>query len=131
MLKGLNELSKKIHKNNCEKGFYDKKRELGTILMLVVSEVSEALEADRKGRYADLKAYIECQKANDIHASDMPAYLVSSFRDLMKDTFEDEIADTFIRLFDLCGHMNIDIEAHIKHKIEFNKKREHMHGKAY
>ena len=42
----LNELAKRIHQDNVERGFYDEKRELGTLLMLIVSEVSEALEAD-------------------------------------------------------------------------------------
>ncbi len=48
-----------------------------------------------------------------------------------KDTFEDEIADTIIRLCDLCGELNIDIEKQIAWKMEYNKKREHKHGKNF
>lgn len=41
----LNELSKEIHNYAKKKGFWDIEREMGTLLMLVVSELSEAREA--------------------------------------------------------------------------------------
>lgn len=37
------------HTNAREKGFWDEEREIGTLLMLIVSELGEALEAHRKG----------------------------------------------------------------------------------
>lgn len=45
----INELCKEAHKTAIQKGWYDEQRETGTILALIHSEVSEALEADRKG----------------------------------------------------------------------------------
>ena len=64
--KSLNELSKKIHQDNVERGFYDEQREVGTNLMLVVSELGEAIEADRKGyRHFIEKRYpkmVECEE---------------------------------------------------------------------
>jgi len=51
-----------------------------------------------------------------------------------KDTFIDEIADTFIRLFDLVGAMNIDVNAlarQITAKMCYNSMRENKHGKRY
>ncbi|MDC6267739.1 MazG nucleotide pyrophosphohydrolase domain-containing protein [Lysinibacillus fusiformis] len=45
----INGLCKEAHKTAIQKGWYDEQRETGTILALVHSEVSEALEADRKG----------------------------------------------------------------------------------
>ena len=44
----INRLAKEIHKNNVSKGFYDKEKNIGEMLCLIHSEVSEALEADRK-----------------------------------------------------------------------------------
>lgn len=114
----LNELAKRIHQDNVERGFYDEKRELGTLLMLIVSEVSEALEADRKGRHVNISELTETEKT-------------VGFKEKIKDTFEDEIADTFIRLFDLVGYLNIDIESHINAKLDFNKTRGYKHGKKY
>ncbi len=79
-----------------EKGFWDKERNVGEALMLVVTELAEAMEGYR-------------------HKDDA--------------NFREELADTFIRLFDLCGGMGIDIEAEIAKKAEKNKSRPHMHGK--
>ena len=47
----INELSKQIHENNKAKGFYDSEKNIGEMLALVHSEVSEALECDRKDKY--------------------------------------------------------------------------------
>jgi len=128
---GLNDAAKQIHEDAKRKGFWDSEREVGTLLMLCVSELSEALEADRKGRYANLQAYNECEKADDIFESDKEVYELSSFQSLIKDTFEDELADTVIRILDLCGARGIDIERHINLKLKYNRSRERMHGKAY
>lgn len=128
---GLNELAKEIHSGNVKRGFWEGKYEIGTLLMLCVSELSEALEADRKDRFADLEAYEECEKANDILETDKEVYMISSFENLIKDTFEDEIADTMIRLFDLSAGLGIDIEKHIELKLKYNSTRQRKHGKKY
>lgn len=125
----LNELRDKAHLASKRKGFYDKPREVGTALMLTVSELSEALEADRKGRYADLKTFELCKKSPK--AKDDPEYIKTMFEKLIKDTLQDEMADTVIRILDLCGHLNIDIEKHIELKMKYNETRERMHGKKY
>jgi NTP pyrophosphatase (non-canonical NTP hydrolase) len=54
---------------------------------------------------------------------------IDLFSDLIKDSFEDEIADCIIRLLDLCGFMGINIEKHIQLKMWFNEFREYKHGK--
>ncbi len=72
-------------------------------IMLISSELGEAIEAMRHQKYG-----LE-----------------------MKDTFEDEIADVFIRLSDLCGELEIDIEKQIAWKMSFNKSREQKHGKEF
>lgn len=119
----LNELSKGIHEMNVKKGFYENKKEIGTMLMLIVSELSEALEADRINKHADLQNFIDCKNMSNDE--------VFAFKSTIKDTFEDEIADSIIRLFDLCGYLNIDIDTHIKLKLDYNKTRENKHGKNY
>ncbi|MCK5581671.1 MAG: hypothetical protein KAJ18_10425 [Candidatus Omnitrophica bacterium] len=45
------------------------------------------------------------------------------------DNFKEELADVFIRLFDLCGGLDIDIEAEIVKKSAKNKDRPYKHGK--
>lgn len=117
-------MAESIHLGNKERGFYDEKHEIGTYIALVHSELSEALEADRKGRHADMKAFTEGLAKEGADFKEV-------FKANVKDTFEDEIADTFIRLFDICGYLNLDIESHIKAKLEYNATRGYKHGKNY
>ena len=122
---GLNDAAKQIHEDNKRKGFWDSERETGTLLMLCVSELSEALEADRKHRFANIKLY------EAVDQTERSSHDVFSFESTIKDTFEDELADTVIRILDLCGARGIDIEKHINLKLQYNRSRERMHGKAY
>ena len=115
----MNELAQKIHENAVKHGFYDEKREIGTLLMLCVSELSEALEADRKGKHAKPFVSLTSEEFKD------------KFEKNFKDTFEDELADTIIRILDLCGYLKIDIEEHIRLKMKYNEMRENKHGKKY
>jgi len=114
----VNKLSKEIHEVAKGKGFWDTERNIGEMLMLIVSEVSEALEADRAKKYADIKYYEEYPSKENFELH-------------IKDTFESELADTIIRILDLCGAYDIDIDWHIRAKIDYNKKRGKLHGKAY
>lgn len=47
----INNLAKKVHQNSRDKGFYGGEKNIGEMLALIHSEVSEALEADRNNRY--------------------------------------------------------------------------------
>ncbi len=94
--KSLKELCQICHAVAVEKGFWDEKRNIGEALMLIVTELAEAMEAHR-------------------HQDDA--------------NFKEELADTFIRLLDLCGGLKIDIEEEIAQKCERNKKRPYKHGK--
>lgn len=94
----LNHFCKQHHANVLAKGFTEK-QPIATKLMLIVSELSEALEADRKNKHADFdrfgKVYdcgIEDLKGFDSPNKEAVAY-AAAFRSSIKDTFEDEIAD--------------------------------------
>lgn len=129
----INHLSNDIYKANKEKGFWpeDNQRNIGEMLMLVVSELGEAIEAHRKGRMCKVDVG-ECYTATRGFNNDVTfTFDVNLFKENVKDTFEDEIADAFIRLFDMCGGLNIDIYKHIKFKLKYNKTREQLHGKQY
>jgi len=94
--RSLNELSTLCHKIAVEKGFWDEERNIGEALMLIVTELSEAMESHRVQDEAN---------------------------------FKEEMADAFIRLFDLCGGLNIDIEDEIEKKSLKNQNRPYKHGK--
>lgn len=57
----INQLAQDVYKNAKEKGFYDdgKANNIGERIALIHSELSEALEADRKNKHANLKEYEE------------------------------------------------------------------------
>lgn len=66
-------------------------------LMLIVSEVAEAMEADRKNLKDDKLPH--------------------------RDGREVELADAIIRIFDLAGAFNMDLAGAIVEKLEYNSKR--------
>src|SRR5579872_734695 len=72
-------------------------RNVGEMLALVHSEVSEALEAQRKN-------------LNDSHLPD-------------RKGIEVEIADAVIRLCDLAGYLNLDLGGAYAEKLIFNASR--------
>ncbi len=123
LMTGLNPCADYIFQNNKGKGFWDKERNVGELLMLVTSELGEAMEAHRKGRFADWKQADE----NVSMGGDWEA----NFKSHIKDTFEDEIADAIIRLLDLSAGLGIDIERHIVEKVKYNQSRPRLHGKNY
>jgi NTP pyrophosphatase (non-canonical NTP hydrolase) len=133
----LNELAKSIHQDNIEKGFYDivlkseqeLKQEMIELfifkqLLLVISEVSEAVEYLRKN---NIDYTLEPNLHNELTYQEN----VSIFEKKYKDTFQDEIGDAFIRLLDLVGYLGIDIESWIEAKLNYNKTRNYRHGKKY
>jgi len=127
---GLNDLACAIYERNVEKGFYEKPKNIGEMLCLIHSEVSEALEADRKDNYAD-KHYIQEMEAEGYTWKDSETSFKSAFEKCVKNTFEDELADIMIRVMDLAAFKGIDLEFHIRQKMEYNLLRQKYHGKKY
>lgn len=77
-------------------GFHDDYHSPAHYMMLVLSEIGEMVEADRKNRHADVAYYTTSSGMG-----------LASFESLIKDTFEDEMADVVIRLCDFCGSLNV------------------------
>lgn len=103
----LNELRDKAYKCACEHGFHDCEYSSKHYLMLVITELSEAVEADRKSLRAD-KMAMEYRMSDDTTFDDDFDFK-TSFEELIKDTVEDELADTVIRLLDFAALFNIEV----------------------
>lgn len=80
-----------------EHGFHDDYHSPAHYMMLVLSEIGEMVEADRKNHHADVAGY----KASGLEPS------ATIFETWLKDTFEDEMADVVIRLCDFCGSLDV------------------------
>ena len=90
----LNALKERAYKTAVAHGFHEEERPYAYWLGLVMSEMGEAINADRKGWLADAVLF------NDDLAK-MP--FKDSFEAHIKDSVEDELADVVIRLLDFAG----------------------------
>lgn len=99
--------AKLCHTNAKDNGWWDKEIDHTDLLrfeLLVYSEMFEAFEAIREDRFAKLS-----EEGYDAYRSMSKDFFKGSFKEFVKDTLEDEIADIAIRAFDLAGYrMNIN-----------------------
>lgn len=124
----LPDIAKQIHLNSKQHGFWDgEAANIPTKLMLIVSEISEAMEAHRKDKFCMDVVWQEMEH----YKSSSENNWMCAFEANIKDTFQDELADAIIRILDLAEHYGIDLQAHIKAKHRYNTTREFMHGKKY
>ena len=137
--KNINQLRDEAYQNSVDHGFHDVDKEFSSTnewfhalvaqrLALIHSELSEALEADRKEKHANLYDFEKKRQLTPRTGCDP---FVDKFEVHIKDTFEDELSDAIIRILDLCGWMNIDIQRHVELKMKYNSVRDKMHGKKY
>ena len=94
-----NELAKEIYLENKEKGFWDEPRSEQYCLMLIITELSEAVEAFRKHQWANL---------SDVK-DQLGLFNAETFKLNIKDSVQDEISDAYIRILDMVGAFDIDI----------------------
>ena len=106
----LNKLRDRAYKTACEHGFHDEELSNEHCLCLVISELMEAVEADRKGKY--FKGILTFEREFNRYSAlvEEEKRFKCSFERYVKDTVPDELADAVIRLLDLAGLRNIHLE---------------------
>lgn len=108
----LNALRDRAYKTACEHGFHDKELSNEHLLCLIISELMEAVEADRKGKLGK-----NCKRRFEMEYNRYPALVEEekrfkcSFEKNVKDTLPDELSDAVIRLLDLAGFRGISLES--------------------
>jgi len=123
----MNELRDKIYKNAKDKGFWDQERNIGEALMLIVTELAEGLETHRSTGKIKLVDSMVKKAMTEMSDEEFKEH----FAVMVKDSFQDEMADSIIRILDLCGGLDIDIDWHIAAKMRYNATRSRLHGKTY
>lgn len=117
MLEKIEDYTKRAYATACKHGFHDEELSEQHLLMLVITEVSEMVEADRKGRSRSCAEIFEDALRN--------VKFTEAFEVYMKDSVPDEMADVCIRLFDLLGVLNKEerIEFDLLKVIVTNQKK--------
>lgn len=92
-------------------------RTFGDVLVLVHSELSEALEEYRDGKDIDCVEFVSSGRSTGVWEADWKPVGVPI-----------ELADAVIRILDACEEYDIDLEDAIMVKMAYNKQREFRHG---
>lgn len=112
----INKLVQEAHENAKEKGWHDADRSFGELIALCHSELSEALEEHRNGHDTNKIYYPNREHPCSVYEENKP------------EGIPIELADVIIRIFDMCGKYEIDLDAAINIKMEYNKTRPYKHG---
>lgn len=124
-MKDLNKLSKEIYEANKDKGFHEERRSQEHLLCLVISELMEAVEADRKGNRASVELFNafdtdwEYEQEKHKNRWKRAPHDAFSFQSCIKDTVEDELADTVIRLLDTAGALGLALYSFSKDSCDY------------
>ena len=103
----INKLITESHATAKSKGWWDEEINIGEKVALMHSELSEALEEYRS--HGEKKLY-------------------KRESDGKPEGFIFELADTIIRIADLCGKLDLNLEKALQIKMKFNKTRPYRHG---
>ena len=100
----LNELKDRAYKIAKSHGWHDKELSDETYLMLIITEIAEAVQADRKGIRPDIEGFKEFVEAHDETA------ITYAFKKYIKGCVEEELADVVIRCLSFAGHRGWDLQ---------------------
>lgn len=93
----INKLKERAYNIALKNGWYDEERSMIERTMMVLTELCEAVNADRNGKHADRERFESHMKGNS------DCVFMTCFEQYIKDTVEDEFADAVIRILTIAG----------------------------
>lgn len=107
-----NVLRDRAYKIACDHGWHDEHLPDTHWVMMIITEMAEAVQADRHDKHAQRDLYnknlARFRQYPDVVDDDK--YTAEAFEIFIKDTFEDELADICIRCYDFAGLRHFDFE---------------------
>lgn len=110
----FNALRDRAYKCACEHGFHDTELSNEHLLMLVITEISEAVEADRKGKQFNNDAKETYELVQNVK------FCKVIYDNYIKGSIEEELADVVIRCLDLAGLRGWDLQDTLDNVDELN-----------
>lgn len=166
----LNELANEIHTISREKGFWPPDadcpnakghtcgskacgypgRNPGEVLMLIVTEAAEAMEAVRDNKWEETSSWhngphIEFPEGSSLVFEQGKAYLKYRAGEVFPlgrtellaygmmpkpEGVASELADVIIRVLDAAAAWGLDMDRAVRDKVRYNATRETLHGRA-
>ena len=106
----LTELRDRAYRAACDKGFHDEQKPDAVWKMLIITEIAEAVQADRKGLHAYKDKFLVLLRPDE----DDKMFSVL-FEQYIKHSVEAELADIIIRMLDYCGMKEIGFDNGIEY----------------
>ncbi len=95
----INELKDWAYQVAVKHGWYEESHSASHHMMMAVTELSEAVNAERMDRYADLNSFHE--------GIGLQAAFEQVYESYIKDSVEDELADAVIRMLSYAGSVGL------------------------
>lgn len=112
----LKQLMTKAYENAKAKGFYEPDLDINKALMLIITEMGEAIQASRHDRHGSIEGYNTYLEVSDEH---------TAYEKSLEGTVQSEFADIAIRIMSLLGFYNSQKIICLMNDIELKKTEEY------
>lgn len=105
------QLQKSVYDNAVKHGWHEERLSTQHMMGMIITEVAEAIEADRVGKYADstaLSSIIKCQSESEYGLTEewYESWFHVYYDEYIKGSVEEEFADIVIRLLDMAEELH-------------------------